>query len=335
MNATQDSTAPLVLGAGSWATALVRHLTESGWQPTWWVRRPEARAALKDTGENQAYLPGVKLPLHRLRLADTLPDALEATETVVLVVPSAHVHHHLKGLPTDAFQGKTVLAAIKGLLPAGLLPHEYMQTAWGVPAQNYLALLGPGHAEEVAAGRQTHLTLCGAAPAEVRTWALRLQAGTLTVAQSPDVAGGEWMAALKNLYALGMGVVVGLGQSPEQGLGDNFRAAFAACLVREWMDWLPGLAPLPGRNPAESLYLGDFIVTAFSEHSRNRRYGAALGAGHRPDATGMVAEGVFVAQRLRERAPALALPPIAASIVAVVLGELTPHQALAVWRGVL
>jgi glycerol-3-phosphate dehydrogenase (NAD(P)+) len=318
-----------LLGAGSWATALAKTLAENGHTVHWFVRRPEVRHQIAQQGAHPQYLPGVQLPLAQLRFAETAAQAVATAPDVLIVVPTAHLAYQLQGLTAAHFAGKRVATAIKGLLPqTGLLVCEHITRTYNLPNEQYAAVLGPGHAEEVATQQQTYLTVCSTQAALAAHWQQNLQSDFLRVATSPDVQGAELASALKNVYALATGVALGL------GYGDNFVAALVANALAEMGHLLEGaFGPNTARNLAHSVYAGDLLVTAFSPHSRNRRMGQWLGEGRPlPEVlaqTQMVAEGYYVAHLLQTRYAQTAHGMPNAPIVQAVQNLLVHHQPAA------
>lgn len=316
-----------MIGAGSWASALVAHLAHAGHTVHWHVRRPEARSQLAATAQQPDYLPGVTLPMHNIRLHAAAADALAAAPTALLVVPTAHLATHLEGVGPRHLAGKTVATAIKGLVPGTAhLVCEYITRTYQLPDDAYCAILGPGHAEEVARGQATYLTICGTHAATAANVACLLAHGAVRTTTSPDVQGGEMASALKNVYAVAAGLALGL------GYGDNFMSVLVSNALMEMDAVLHTEFPLPGRDVAQSLYAGDLLVTAYSPHSRNRRLGDRLGRGEPLPgilaASPMVAEGYNVAHLLRQRGTAPG--PILRAVQAVLIDNANPATAFEV-----
>jgi glycerol-3-phosphate dehydrogenase (NAD(P)+) len=305
---------------------LVAHLAHAGHTVHWYVRRPEARQQITQTGHLAEYLPGVSLPVQRLTLHATPSGAIAQAQWVLLVVPTAHLASQMQGVQASELVGKTVATAVKGLMPGTAhLVCEFVTRTFHLPDDSYCAILGPGHAEEVARGQDTYLTVCGTHPQTAQRLASLLHHGPVRANPSPDVQGGEMASALKNVYAVAAGLGLGL------GYGDNFMSVLVANALVEMAAILEAEFPLLGRNIAHSLYAGDLLVTAYSPHSRNRRLGLRLGQGE-PLAevlaqSPMVAEGYNVARLLRQRGTAGG--HILRAVQAVLVDAIPPQQAFA------
>lgn len=315
-----------VVGGGSWATALVWLLTQNGHTVHWWLRSAESRTHLAATGRNPRYLPQVQLPLDQLALPEHLPNAFAGATRTLLAVPSAYVEATLAQVPPAAVQAAAVGSAIKGLVPStGERISDYCQRVWGLPPEAYTVVTGPSHAEEVVRGQLTFLTCGSVSAAQANGWAACLASPTVVTVGSDDVEGLEFSGVLKNVYALAVGLALGL------GYGDNFRAVLASACIRELETYLAQAHPNPARVVTDSAYLGDLLVTAYSEHSRNRQLGYRVGAGQTPAEAlahmGMIAEGYSVVRVLIE-VLGLTNLPIAQAVYNVVHQGLPPQKAL-------
>ena len=287
-----------VIGDGSWATGLVAALGHKGHHLQWNFRKPEAAEAFRQSGRNPDYLQEHRLPAEHITATTEVKAAVAGVDGILLVVPGAYLATHLAGLGPGDFAGKWVLSGIKGLdQQTGRLVSQTIQTDYQVPPEQYAAVLGPSHAEEVVQGWPTYLTICGHSPATCEKLAGLLRSPAMHVGTTPDAEGAEYAAVLKNVYAVAAGLSHGL------GYGDNFRAVLVAAALREMDAFLQ--AKVPGeRHIGDAVYAGDLLVTAFSRHSRNRRLGEALGSGtplsQLLGRDGMVAEGFFAVRHLVE-----------------------------------
>ncbi len=291
-----------VIGYGSWATALTYVLTQNQKEVYWWFYHEGDVHYLRSHRRNPRYLQQLTLPLRFIHPSTKLPWIVEQSELIILAIPAAYLHKRIYSplRQCKALREKPILSAIKGLELRTKLPiSQYLQRLYGVSSEHIGVIAGPAHAEEVAQRKKTCITI-----ALPKTMHLQQEIKNcfendfIGVLFSEDIGGIEYASVLKNVYTLAMGVLAGM------GLGDNYRAmAFCSCLS-EMEQVLAQLHPIPLRNMLHSAYLGDFLVTAYSEHSRNRRLGWLVGKGLSVQEAfyqmHMVAEGYFALKVLYE-----------------------------------
>jgi len=279
---------------------------------------------MRSTGENSAYLPGVKLPAS-LALTDRLDD-LRQCDLVLLVTPSKAVREVASRLSTIGLpETVALLSCTKGVeRGSGLRMSEVL--AEHFPRNPVAVLSGPSHAEEVARGEPTCVVLGSRDAAIAQNLQRAFSAPYFRAYTNDDVAGIELGGALKNIYALAAGVCDGL------GLGDNAKAA----LVTRGLVEMGKLGTSLGGKRETFIGLsgvGDLIVTCFSKHSRNRAVGERIGRGEKLGdivaSMRMVAEGIPATYSLHECAIKNKIDaPIVAQIKAVLDGELAPGEGL-------
>lgn len=279
-----------MIGSGSWATALVKMLTDNRHPVNWWIRNPETKEHIHRHGNNPAYLSSVKFDTQLLKLSPGIATVVKESDVLVIAVPSAFVVQSLSPLNPGSFSGKKIISAIKGLLPdKNVLLNEYLKEQFRFPLENYFAVLGPCHAEEVAAEKLSYLTFSGINTAEVHTIASHFKTDYINTVVNPDILGVQYAAVMKNIYALGAGIASGI------GYGDNFLSVYIANAADEMAGFLKkfgvehitvgeheGEDPVTHRktpNYAASVYLGDLLVTCYSLYSRNRSFGKMIGQG--------------------------------------------------------
>jgi glycerol-3-phosphate dehydrogenase (NAD(P)+) len=298
-----------VIGSGSWATALAKILTDNGHSIHWWIRNEASIAHLRARHHNPQYLPSVYFDTSLLTLSAKVDEVVAASEVLVLAVPSAYTAATLQGLAKTALGGKKVLSAIKGILPEqNLLLNEYLASNFDFPGTSYFTVMGPCHAEEVAAEKLSYLTFSGQDAASTGEVASYFQTPYLNTVINDDIYGVQYAAILKNIYALGAGIAHGL------EYGDNFLSVLIANCADEMAGFLRKVGirhievgiheeqEAPGRsaNYAASVYLGDLLVTCYSLYSRNRTFGNMIGKGYSVRAAqlelNMVAEGYNAAK---------------------------------------
>lgn len=193
---------------------------------------------------------------------------------------------------------KFVVTAIKGIVPdENLVCSEYFHQVYDVPYENLACLGGPSHAEEVALERLSYLTVGCSDRDKAQAFADVLSSEYIKTKTSDDVVGIEYSSVLKNVYAIAAGICSGL------KFGDNFQAVLMANAVQEMSRLLQAVHPLE-RNVYDSVYLGDLLVTGYSNFSRNRTFGTMIGKGYSVKSAQiemeMIAEGYFGTKCMKE-----------------------------------
>ncbi len=291
-----------VVGHGSWATGLVKILTDSGAPDNgsrvgWYVRNTEVLDSLNKEGRNTRYLSDVEFDMRRIDVSGDINRVVGEADVVILAVPSAFVKNFLEGL-TVPLAEKFVISAIKGIVPGNYLSvTEYLNRDYGLTLGRTGVIGGPSHAEEIALERLSYLTIACENLDNARMMTHKLSARYIRTTISGDIHGIEYAAILKNIYALSVGIAAGL------GYGDNFLSVLISNGAREMRRFLDGRFPCAGRDIDTSAFLGDLLVTAYSPFSRNRRFGMMIGKGlHVKSALmelGGVAEGYYASETVR------------------------------------
>ncbi|MEP6749785.1 MAG: NAD(P)-binding domain-containing protein [Bacteroidota bacterium] len=151
-----------VIGGGSWATALVKILTDNKLTVNWWVRSETIREHIRLRHHNPNYVSSVYFDTSLLKIDNQIEEIIAESECVIIAMPSAYVADAFKKLPADAFNHKKVISAVKGILPEeNLLVNDYLKKYFGLPLSDYFTVMGPCHAEEVAAEKLSYLTFSG------------------------------------------------------------------------------------------------------------------------------------------------------------------------------
>jgi glycerol-3-phosphate dehydrogenase (NAD(P)+) len=278
-----------LIGYGSWATALAHLFSLNALSVDWWVKDQADADYLTTHRSNPRYLVATPLNLDRTRLSTDLEQVIRAGDVIFLVTPSAYLHETLRDLPHDIFAGKTVVSSIKGLDPLTQLRiSEYLQQTFGVTNEQFVLVSGPSHAEEVVQGSITYLTVASQNDRWIAPIANCVRTDTLHTVSSNDVIGIEYAGILKNIYTIGVGIALGLGYQ------DNFIAVFVGACLREMGFYLNKKAGGFPRDITHSAYLGDFLTTAYSPFSRNRKLGYLVGQG--ASATEAIAQMEMVAE---------------------------------------
>lgn len=280
-----------VIGSGSWATALAKLLLLNNDRISWYVRRPERIEEFIKYGRNPVYLSDVTFDTARIDFTSDINEAVRDAGTLVVAVPSPYVKSEADRITEDISQ-KNIVSAVKGIVPGeDMIVTEWFSRRFGCHDSNLLVIGGPCHAEEVALDHLSYLTI-GCHDTDKSALFCRAIAGPrLKTIVSSDVAGIEYGAVLKNVYAIASGMVGGL------KAGDNFRAMLVCNAIREMRRFVDAIAPMPDRDICRSAYLGDLLVTCYSLFSRNHNFGAMIGKGHSVKAAKMememVAEGYY------------------------------------------
>lgn len=308
-----------VIGAGAWGTALAQ-VAAGGGETLLWALEAEVAEAINASHENPLYLPGV--PLSDAILATTRLGDLADCDALLVVTPAQHLRRVLAGSPVCA---KPLVLCAKGL-EAGTMALMSEAAAEICPDAPIAVLSGPTFASEVAAGLPTAVTLACADEALAETLAARIARPHFRPYTSTDVIGAEIGGAIKNVLAIGCGVVEGA------GLGRNARAALIARGFAEMTRF--GLARGADIETLGGLAgLGDLVLTCSSEQSRNFSLGLGLGRGE-PAASLLadrrtVAEGAFTAPVLVEAAHAARIEmPIVEAVAALIAGSVTVKETV-------
>lgn len=279
-----------VMGGGSWATAIAKLLLQNCDNIIWYMRRDDRIADFKRDRHNPVYLSDVMFDIDRIQFSSDINAVCRDADTLLFAIPSPYIKEHLKKITVD-ISGKYMVSAIKGIVPdENLIVTDYMAQRYGISPDRQLVIGGPCHAEEVALGRRSYLTI-GCRNAELASVFAKCMEGKSTrTIVSDDVSGIEYGAVLKNVYGICAGIIYGL------KIGDNFLAMFVSNAIRE-MNLFLGRVCGGERAICDSVYLGDLLVTSYSKFSRNHNFGAYIGRGYSVKAAmmemEMVAEGYY------------------------------------------
>jgi glycerol-3-phosphate dehydrogenase (NAD(P)+) len=254
------------------------------------MRRDDRIADFKRTGHNPAYITSLQFDVNEIAFSSDLNHTAEAYDTLIFVTPSPYLKDHLKKLTVD-IKNKFIVIAIKGIVPdENVVCSEYFHNRYGVPYDNIAIIGGPSHAEEVAMQRLTYLTIACHNVEKAKAFADVLSNSFIKAKEATDVIGIEYAAVLKNVYAIAAGMCDGL------KYGDNFQAILVSNAVQEMDRFLAAVNPVK-RNVNDSVYLGDLLVTSYSNFSRNRCFGLMIGKGYSVNSAQiemkMIAEGYY------------------------------------------
>ncbi len=263
-----------VLGSGSWATALVKMLSENLPLVHWYVRTPYTLEYIQLHKHNPKYIRQIEFDTKKLNLSTDINEVVSASDYIIIAIPSAFVKGELDNLEMT-LEEKVVFSATKGIIPENLMIlSDYLVERFRLPVKQAGVIAGPCHAEEVAMERLSYLTVGAGKKIYARTMSEMLESEYIRTTYSKDIHGIEWAAVLKNIYAIAAGIAHGL------GYGDNFQAVLVSNAIREMKRFLKRNLDRKKRNIMRSAYLGDLLVTAYSVFSRNRMFGNMIGKGY-------------------------------------------------------
>jgi glycerol-3-phosphate dehydrogenase (NAD(P)+) len=287
-----------VIGSGSWATALVKLLSNNLQEVNWFMRSEDDCKYVKQNLHNPRYLSSVQFNENKLKLFFDVEACIKNADIVVLAVPSAFCHDTIKNLPKELLANKIIFSAIKGIIPQyNLIVGEYLNKQFDIPLNQIGVIAGPCHAEEVALEKLSYLTLACTDVNNAETLATMLRCRYMKVTCIDDIYGTEYSAVLKNVVAIAGGVCHGL------GYGDNFLSVLVSNAIQEIERFVKAVHPID-RDIKASAYLGDLLVTAYSQFSRNRMFGTMLGKGYSVKMAqlemNMIAEGYFAVKCVHE-----------------------------------
>jgi len=279
-----------VFGGGSWATAIVKMLSENLEEVGWYMRNETALEHIKKDKHNPNYLSSVEFDVSKLKLSNDINEMATYADYLIFVIPSAFLYDELKKL-TASLKGKIVFSAIKGIVPeTSLIVGDHFFSNLKIPFKDIGVITGPCHAEEVALERLSYLTIACADDKKAQIVADHLSCDYIKCKTSEDIIGTEYAAMLKNIYAIAAGIAHGL------GYGDNFQSVLMSNAIREMKKYVKKIYKMK-RDINGSAYLGDLLVTGYSTFSRNRMFGNMIGKGYTVKSAqmemSMIAEGYY------------------------------------------
>ena len=287
-----------IIGGGSWATAIAKIVIGRTNHIGWYMRRDDSIENFRRMGHNPNYLTSVRFNVDNIFFSSDINKIVEAYDTLVFVIPSPYLKNHLKKLKTR-LRDKFIITSIKGLVADdNLACPEFFHNVYDVPISNLACIGGPSHAEEVALERLSYLTVGCSDQEKAQAFADVIASDYIKTKTSSDLLGIEYSSVLKNVYAIAAGICSGL------KYGDNFQAVLMANAVQEMSRFLSAIYPLE-RNVYDSVYLGDLLVTGYSNFSRNRTFGTMIGKGYSVKSAQiemeMIAEGFFGTKCMKEK----------------------------------
>ncbi|HEY8780821.1 MAG TPA: NAD(P)H-dependent glycerol-3-phosphate dehydrogenase [Mucilaginibacter sp.] len=289
-----------VVGGGSWATANIKILKDNTTEKEifWWMRNANAVEHIHKFHHNPNYLSSVEIDIPSKNISTDLKGLVSQSDYVLLNVPAAFLKEALHGITPADLAGKKIVSAIKGIVPdENQIIGEFLNQHYGVPFDHFLVISGPCHAEEVALEKLSYLTIASRDTELAAEFAGMFSTRYIKTNISDDIYGTEYSAVLKNIYAIAGGICHGV------GYGDNFQAVLISNAIRELERFVTAVHPID-RDIKESAYLGDLMVTAYSQFSRNRTFGNMIGKGYTVTSAqlemNMIAEGYYAVNCLHQ-----------------------------------
>ena len=321
-----------IIGSGSWATAIAKIVTDNGNSINWWVRKPEHINYFQKRHHNPQYLRNAYFDVSKIQFSEDVKKVVAASDIIVIAVPSIYVENSLLGVDANLLKGKKVISAVKGVMPKlNILLDQYLAEKFDFPLSDYFTLLGPSHAEEVAAEQLSYLTFSGINGESTNQIAAYFKNEYINTVVNDDIHGVQYASIVKNIFALGAGIAHGL------EYGDNFLSVYIANAANEMRQLLKAIMIQNEQvsdkvNYSASVYLGDLLVTCYSLHSRNRTFGNMIGKGYSVRAAelemNMVAEGYNACKCIVAINENLKAPiPIIQSIYKILWEGMEPEMA--------
>ena len=280
-----------VLGGGSWATAVAKIVMHHEEHITWYMCRDDRIEDFKRLHHNPAYLTGLHFDVDRITFSSDINEVVKNNDTLIFVIPSPYIKSHLKKLKAN-LREKMVVTAIKGIVPEeSMTVSSYMEKVYNIPEEQVACIGGPSHAEEVALDRICYLTIGCSSLENAQVVADLFTNKYVKTSVSQDIEGIEYASVLKNVYAIAAGICHGL------KMGDNFQAVLTSNAIQEMKRFLNEVLPDDDRHVSSSAYMGDLLVTMYSNFSRNRTFGTMIGQGYSVKTAQlemeMIAEGYY------------------------------------------
>lgn len=318
-----------IVGGGSWATAIAKMLSDNTQQKEifWWMRSQSAVNHIQEYRHNLNYLSAVEVKVQPGNVSTDLKKIITNADVILLCVPAAFLKEALCGIDADALKGKKIVSAIKGIVPdENQIIGEFIHEKYNIPFKDILVISGPCHAEEVALEKLSYLTIASQDSDLATKFASLIETRYIKTNVSDDIYGTEYAAVLKNIYAVASGICHGV------GYGDNFQAVLISNAIREMKRFVDAIHPID-RDIKESAYLGDLLVTSYSQFSRNRTFGNMVGKGYTVKFAqlemNMIAEGYYASNCIYQINKNYQVEmPIANAVYAILYGKHSPEREM-------
>ena len=259
----------------------------------------------------------------KINVTTDLRQVVDACDVLIIATPSAFLNDVFKDFDKTGMEKKIIFSAVKGIIPEyHAIPAKFIHKQFRTPYSQIGIICGPCHAEEVALERLSYLTIACETDSYAQEMADMLACRYIKTTVSEDLFGSELSAILKNVYAVASGICHGL------GYGDNFQAVLISNAIQEIKRFVDAISPVL-REVQSSAYLGDLLVTAYSQYSRNRTFGSMIGRGYSVRSAqfemNMVAEGYYAAKGIIEINKKFGVEiPICASVYRILYERMSP-----------
>lgn len=315
-----------VIGNGSWATALVKLLSGNGREVKWYIRKREVIDFINKYQHSPTYIPSAELDIRHISMTDDINSVVVESDILIFAIPSAYLISEVEKI-TASFDGKIILSAVKGFVSSDYLTvAEYFNTNFKIPFDRIGIISGPCHAEEVAMERLSYITI-SSKYSEISNYICQFfKNHFIKTISGTDIYGVEYAAALKNVYAVAAGICHGL------GYGDNYMAVLITNSFNEMKAFI-NLTHPDKRTTTSSAYLGDLLVTCYSQFSRNRTFGGMIGKGYSVKTAMLemkqIAEGYYSTKAIREINLRLNMNlPVAEAVYEILYGNRPAYRVM-------
>lgn len=320
-----------IFGGGSWATAIVKVFNIKKQQVHWYLRNQKDAHFIRENRKHPRYLSTVSLDPSFIEFAASPEEILTSCSIIILAVPAAALfqikcHAHL-------FLQKKILSTTKGIVPnTTLSPSQFLKQQFQIPESNLAILAGPCHAEEVAVQKNCVITIASQNTELAKHFGQLFESPFIKTNISGDLVGVEYSFIIKNIIAIACGVASGL------NMGDNFQAILVSNGMCEIAELVNKVSPSSNRNLLDSAYLGDLLVTTYSQFSRNRTLGIMLAKGYHIKSSmlelKMVAEGYHTAKGIHNFAKTIqANLPICQAIYRILYEQSHASEEFTILKG--
>lgn len=314
-----------IIGSGSWGTALAKILTHNLDHIHWFFHEKKAMEEFKLRGHN-SYLRAVEFDISMISFYSDINEIIEQCDIILFVTPAAFLKSLTDKITVDISE-KYIVSAIKGIVPeTNQIVGNFLHEHYNVDFNNFSVISGPCHAEEAARELLSYLTIAGADTKSARSFSQLLECSYIKTQISDDPIGTEYSAVLKNIISLACGICHGL------RYGDNFQAVLMSNGIQEINRFVDTVNPLT-RDIKSSAYLGDLLVTGYSQFSRNRTFGTMLGKGYSVRSAmlemHMVAEGYYATKCIQEiNKQYNVVMPIMEAVYNIIYAGISPHMEI-------
>ena len=315
-----------ILGSGSWATELAKIVMTNTEVINWYIRKQETIEEFIENRRNPNHLELAYFDTSKISFSNDINQIIEKSDILILAIPSPYLKQSLDEIKVD-MTGKKVISAVKGMIAgSNMRVTEYLHTQFNIPNNQLGIVSGPCHAEEIALERLSYLTIGCTDIEQSKEWCQMMTTKYVHTTPSEDVIGLEFSSVMKNIYAIAMGMCKSL------HYGDNFLAVLLTNAIHEITRFAKATSDI-NRDITNSGYLGDVLVTAYSNFSRNRQFGQMIGMGYSVKAAQtemeMVAEGYYGTKAIHQLNKELGVDlPIADAMYQILYKRKSPKMAI-------